>query len=147
MGKRDARIDAYIENAREFAQPILREIRERVHGVCPEVEETLKWNVFRANLQKAMALNEQGITVSRGARPRKPVLAVPDHLAAALDENTRARAAFDAFSPSHRREYIEWITEAKTEATRTKRIAQAIQLMADGKSRHWKYAGPRPAKG
>ncbi|HLT24351.1 MAG TPA: YdeI/OmpD-associated family protein, partial [Ignavibacteria bacterium] len=46
---------------------------------------------------------------------------------------------FAAFSPSHKREYIEWVTEAKTEATREKRLATAIEWMSEGKSRHWKY--------
>jgi bacteriocin resistance YdeI/OmpD-like protein len=45
----------------------------------------------------------------------------------------------DKFSPSHRREYIEWLTEAKTEATRAKRLATALEWMAEGKPRNWKY--------
>ena len=51
----------------------------------------------------------------------------------------RRLAAFDAFAPSHKREYIEWITEAKREETRAKRLAQAVEWMAEGKRRHWKY--------
>ena len=54
-------------------------------------------------------------------------------------EETAARKAFDAFSPSHRREYVEWITEAKTDATRQKRMATAVEWLAEGKSRNWKY--------
>jgi uncharacterized protein YdeI (YjbR/CyaY-like superfamily) len=50
-----------------------------------------------------------------------------------------AKAAFDAFSPSHRREYVEWITDAKQEATRQRRLATAIEWIAEGKGRNWKY--------
>jgi uncharacterized protein YdeI (YjbR/CyaY-like superfamily) len=57
----------------------------------------------------------------------------------ALIKNKKAKSAFDAFSPSHRREYVEWITEAKTDATRDRRLEQALEWMAEGKSRNWKY--------
>jgi uncharacterized protein YdeI (YjbR/CyaY-like superfamily) len=58
---------------------------------------------------------------------------------AALKANPKARATFEAFSPSHKREYAEWIAEAKTEETRQRRLETAIEWMAEGKSRHWKY--------
>ena len=64
---------------------------------------------------------------------------VPADLAAALKKSKKAQAGFDALSPSHKREYIEWITEAKTAETRARRLAQAIEWMAEGKSRNWKY--------
>jgi uncharacterized protein YdeI (YjbR/CyaY-like superfamily) len=86
-----------------------------------------------------MALNEAGITVERPAKAKKAEAVVPDDLAAALRRNKKARAAFDAFSPSHRREYIEWIAEAKTDATRTKRTQRALEWLAEGKPRNWKY--------
>ncbi|MFZ5663436.1 MAG: YdeI/OmpD-associated family protein [Pseudomonadota bacterium] len=57
----------------------------------------------------------------------------------ARDANAGAKAAFEAFAPSHRREYLEWILEAKRAETRARRIAQAIGQLAEGKSRHWKY--------
>ena len=57
----------------------------------------------------------------------------------ALEQNDPARLTFESFSPSRRREYVEWITEAKTDATRQKRLTQAIEWMADGKHRNWKY--------
>ena len=96
-------------------------------------------SAFRAHVKKAMALNEAGITVERPARARKPELVVPADLAAAIKKNRKAQAAFDEFSPSHRREYVEWVTEAKTEATRTRRMQQAIAWLAEGKPRNWKY--------
>ncbi|WP_086608451.1 YdeI/OmpD-associated family protein [Erythrobacter donghaensis] len=72
-------------------------------------------------------------------RAPKPELPVPPALAAALDARPAARSAFDAFSPSHRREYVEWITQAKREETRDKRIAQAVEWLAEGRKRNWKY--------
>ena len=70
---------------------------------------------------------------------KRPEAAVPDDLAAALAQSAKARKTFEGFSPSNRREYVEWITEAKREATRTKRLEQAIEWMAEGKPRNWKY--------
>ena len=66
-------------------------------------------------------------------------LVVPDDLTSALAANKAARAAFDKFPPSHRREYVDWITEAKTEATRARRLETAVEWMAEGKPRNWKY--------
>jgi hypothetical protein len=92
-----------------------------------------------AYVKKAMALNDAGITVSRKPKgPAKPIKVPPD-LAAALKKNKKAQAAFDTFSPSHKRDYIEWITEAKSDETRTRRLAQAIEWIAEGKSRNWRY--------
>jgi uncharacterized protein YdeI (YjbR/CyaY-like superfamily) len=90
-------------------------------------------------LKKAVRLNEEGVKAPRSIRPPKPPVKVPADLEKALKKNARARAAFEAFSPSHRREYVEWIEEAKREETRTKRLAKAIEWMADGKPRNWKY--------
>ncbi|HMD34722.1 MAG TPA: YdeI/OmpD-associated family protein [Vicinamibacterales bacterium] len=91
-------------------------------------------------IRKAMTLNEDGITVPRPKkRARSKIVRVPPDLAAALRRNSKARAAFDAFSPSHKREYVEWITEAKAKETRVRRLQTAIEWMAQGKSRNWKY--------
>jgi uncharacterized protein YdeI (YjbR/CyaY-like superfamily) len=64
---------------------------------------------------------------------------MPAELAEALRKNPEARATFEAFSPSHRREYVDWIAEAKGEDTRQRRLANAIEWMAEGKARNWKY--------
>ena len=69
----------------------------------------------------------------------KPAAEAPDDFAAALSANRTAARTFEAFSPSHRREYIEWIAEAKRDDTRRKRIATALEWLAEGKPRHWKY--------
>ena len=62
----------------------------------------------------------------------------PD-FAAALDAHPTAKATLDGFAPSARRDYLEWIMDAKQDATRTKRIATAIEWLSEGKKRHWKY--------
>jgi uncharacterized protein YdeI (YjbR/CyaY-like superfamily) len=197
MGTRDARVDAYIKKAPEFARPILTHLREVVHSACPDVQETMKWSVpffdykgpfcnmasfkehcafgfwksalvlgktetettasagsfgritklsdlpSKAQLTKyvkiAMKLNDEGVKVTtRKAAPKK-ALAMPADLAAALKKNKKAQASFDEFSPSQQREYIEWITEAKSDETRHRRLATTIEQVEEGKSRHWKY--------
>lgn len=77
--------------------------------------------------------------MAASARKPKPEAQVPAELAAALKKNKRAAAAFAAFSPSCRREYAEWIVEAKREETRAKRVATAVSWIAEGKQRNWKY--------
>ena len=89
-------------------------------------------------IRKAMALTDAGVKPARAKHP-KPPIAVPDDLRAALDAESKASATFDAFPPGARRDYLEWITEAKQAATRDKRIAQAVEWMAEGKKRNWKY--------
>lgn len=196
MPTTDPRVDEYIANAAEFAQPILTHLREVIHAACPEVKETIKWSmpnfdyhgimcnmaafkqhcafgfwkaelllageddkgkeamgqfgritsvkdlpskkVLTAYVKKAMKLNEAGVKVARPkAAPRE--LVVPDYFIAALEANPAAYEVFNKFSTSAKREYCEWLTEAKTEATRDKRMAQAVEWIAEGKQRNWKY--------
>lgn len=98
--------------------------------------------VLTRYLKTAVQLNESG----EPARPRpaksaeKKELVVPPEFAAALKKNKAAAKAFEGFSYSHRKEYVEWIAEAKREETRQKRIATALAWLAEGKSRNWKYA-------
>jgi uncharacterized protein YdeI (YjbR/CyaY-like superfamily) len=96
-------------------------------------------SAFRAHVRKAMELNEAGITVERPVKELKSEIVVPADLAAAVKKNKKAKATFDKFSPSHRREYIEWVTEAKTDTTRAKRLQQTVEWLAEGKPRNWKY--------
>ncbi len=96
--------------------------------------------VMIAYIKESASLIEKG--VKKPAPPKKKAAAplpVPAELVAALKKNKKAQAAFDAFSPSHRKEYIEWIIDAKTEATREKRLATTIEWLTEGKSRMWKY--------
>jgi len=192
----DRRVDAYIEAAAPFAQPILVALRAQVHDALPEAEETIKWGfphftvggknicgmaAFKAHCaftihgdgrqgaKAGEALGQYGKIIDvadlpakadlvaklAAARDRiltqgtalgkptgrkpKPEIAMPDDFAAALGAVPAAKASLDGFAPSHRREYLEWITEAKTESTRSKRIAQAVAWLAEGKKRNWKY--------
>jgi uncharacterized protein YdeI (YjbR/CyaY-like superfamily) len=193
---RDPRVDDLIKKAPEFARPILKELRERVHEACPGVVETIKWRnasfeyrgllcgmaafkqhcafgfwkhdlvlgsnpkaeeamgsfgkltkladlppkaKFAALVKKAMTLNEEGVKTVRPKHARKPIPMHPD-LEVALAKSRKARGTFDAFSPSQQRDYLEWIAEAKQDATRARRVTQAVAWMAQGKPRHWKYA-------
>jgi uncharacterized protein YdeI (YjbR/CyaY-like superfamily) len=68
---------------------------------------------------------------------------VPAYFTASLKQQPKARAAFAAFPPSHKREYVEWIDSAKTDETRQRRIATALEWIAAGKSRNWKYERAR----
>lgn len=191
----DPRIDAYVEAASDFARPILEELRARMHAICPDVVETIKWRApsfehhgflggmaafkkycsfmfwqekelaaegpevqavieqcakmtspkdlpkkmaFRKVVKLAMARNEAGHkkSVPKNA-PKK--LTMPKEFAAALAKNRIAKKHFDGFAKSYQRDYIEWVGEAKREATRDKRITQAVEWLREGKHRNWKY--------
>ncbi|MEO6154118.1 MAG: YdeI/OmpD-associated family protein [Thermomonas sp.] len=94
-----------------------------------------------ADIRRAMKLNEDGVKAPAARKATaKSAVETPAELAAALRSNKAAKATFDAFPPSCKREYIQWITEAKREPTRAKRLAQTIEWLAEGKRRNWKYA-------
>ena len=95
--------------------------------------------VMIAYLKEAALLNKNNVKVQKPKAAPKKELTIPKALAAALKKNKKASAVFEAFSPSHRREYIEWISEAKTEETQNKRVATALEWLEEGKSRNWKY--------
>ena len=95
--------------------------------------------VMRRLVKQAMALNEQGVKVPRKAPPRDRKLPVPAYFMSAVRRNKKALETFQGLSYSHRKEYIEWVSEAKTDATRTRRLETAVAWMADGKGRNWKY--------
>ncbi len=99
-------------------------------------------DVLAGYVREAVRLNEEGVRSPARAKKEKPELAVPGDLAAALEGSAQARAAFERFSPSQRREYVEWITEARTEATRRRRLDTALEWIAEGKPRNWKYIKP-----
>lgn len=95
---------------------------------------------FRAQLLQARELADAPTPRPRAA-PRPAPVAPPDFLEA-LGGNARARATFEAFAPSHRREYVDWILEARRAQTRQRRIAQALEWLAEGKPRNWRYMKP-----
>ena len=89
-------------------------------------------------IRTAKKLHDSGAPTRAKPKP-KPALPVPADLAAALKRSKKAAAAWVGFSPSARREYIEWITEAKRDGTRATRLATTLQWVAAGKPRNWKY--------
>ena len=99
----------------------------------PSKRELVGW------VRKAMKLNADGVVPKRATRPRKPI-PMPAVLRAALAKSPKARSTFDGLPPSAQRDYLEWVTEAKTDATRDKRIATTIEWLSEGKRRNWKYA-------
>jgi len=98
---------------------------------------------LRALIAQAARESRESRTAARAEppapRPRRAPLAMPDDFAAALRAQPAAAAVFDGFAPGQQRDYIEWITEAKREETRASRLAQAVEWIAEGKTRHWKY--------
>jgi uncharacterized protein YdeI (YjbR/CyaY-like superfamily) len=199
----DPRVDAYIEKAAAFAQPVLMHLRDLVHQACPRVTESVKWGMpfflqqgivlchmaafkqhcafgfWGPEMKKVLA--KDGLVTSRamgslgritgmkdlpadrlllgylgqaaefvesGQRTKsidrkpksaKPNVRIPLELSAALKKNKLAAKAFAGFSPSCRREYAEWIADAKRPETKAKRLRQAVAWIAEGKSRNWKY--------
>jgi uncharacterized protein YdeI (YjbR/CyaY-like superfamily) len=96
--------------------------------------------ILTGYIRKAVELNETGVKNPAYAKPKaKKKITVPDYFLVALRKNKRALRTFENFSPSHKREYVEWITGAAREETRAKRIQTAIKQLAAGKSLYWKY--------
>jgi uncharacterized protein YdeI (YjbR/CyaY-like superfamily) len=91
-----------------------------------------------AMVKTAVALNHAGVKPNRVKSPKAP-LDTPDYMMAALRKNKKAMATFEGLPPSHRREYVEWVVEAKADDTRERRLKTAIEWMAEGKIRNWKY--------
>ena len=108
-------------------------------GCLRSVKDLPRRKQLASLIKAAMRLNDEGIVVPRPKRAPKPEATVPAELAAALKKDRKAAVQFEAFSPSHRREYVEWIDEAKREETKAKRVAQAVEWIAEGKGRNWKY--------
>jgi hypothetical protein len=198
MGKFNPAVDRYIIEAQPFARPVLEHLRALVHEACPEVEESIKWNMpcfdyhgilcsmaaFKKHasfgfwkgkllkdpkgllekshetgmgnlgkigtiedlpsdkillgfLLQAKKLNEEGLSVPK-EKKSKADLPIPDEFSVLLKEQG-IEQQFMSMSPSHRREYLEWFAEAKTLPTRERRMLQALDMIAEKKSRNWKY--------
>ena len=202
---RNPKVDAYQENAAEFAQPIMAHLRKLLHKACPGVIEEIKWGIphfdykgemvcmfaayskhcsfsfwkeelmsdqrFKDNpgkkapkrflgklvslsdlppdseliafIKEAMRLNEQGIKLSPKPSERPKEVALPGFFAEALAGHPAAKAVFESKSDSFRKEYIVWLSDAKTEATRQKRIEESLVWISEGKGRFWKYQKSR----
>lgn len=99
--------------------------------------------IFAAYIKQAAKLNEDGVALpsrARSAVPSKPI-EVPDDVQKTLKKDKKANEVFNAFPPSHKKEYLQWITEAKTAPTRNKRIETMLEWLKEGKGRNWKYEG------
>lgn len=108
-------------------------------GRLTSVKDLPSKKVLAGYIKKAVQLNDDGVKVARPKTKPKPAPKTPPDLQAALKKNKNAAAHFGAFSPSKQRDYVEWLDEAKTEATRTRRLETAVGWIAEGKSRNWKY--------
>ena len=102
--------------------------------------------ILTGYVKKAMRLNEEGVTKGKPSKATaqsrtkaKQKVTIPNDLQSALRRNSAARTSFASFSPSQQREYIEWLTEAKREETRKRRLETAIEWISEGKTRNWKY--------
>jgi len=103
------------------------------------IDELPSDKTMLAYIRAAVALNEDGVKLPAPKRNAKKEVVIPEYFLAALKKNKKAQATFDAFSYSHKKDYVEWITEAKQEATRARRLATALEWLAEGKPRNWKY--------
>ncbi len=110
-------------------------------GRITRVSDLPSDKVLKEYIKEAMVLLDQGVKLSRPKSDptNAPSTEIPSYLAAALKKNKAALEHFRLFSPSAKKEYVEWLTEAKTEPTRLKRLDTAIEWIAEGKTRHWKY--------
>lgn len=90
-------------------------------------------------IKDAMRLNDEGVKVEKKKPVTQKELEIPGYFTKAVQKNKKAWKVFEAFSPSNKKEYVLWVDEAKTEDTRNKRLEQAIEWMAEGKPRNWKY--------
>ena len=90
-------------------------------------------------LKEAAALNRQGVKLPPRSKKEKKALVIPDYFMKALQKSRKALATFESFNYSNKKEYLEWVTEAKTEETRDARLAKAVEWMSEGKPRNWKY--------
>lgn len=98
-------------------------------------------DIIIAYVRQAIKLNDEGIKkVQKPKSTEKKELVIPEDLSKAFQEHQKALATFTNFSYTNKKEYLEWLTEAKTAETREKRLQTAIEQMIEGKSRNWKYA-------
>lgn len=133
---------ALLEN-RPSALAVVGDTAMGQFGRLTRLEDLPDERTLAKYVRDAARLNDDGIkppAPTKSGRPKAPLRA-PVDLAAALARNKKAAATFEAFSPTSKREYIEWIVDAKTEATRKRRLDNAVEWMAQGKVRNWKYTG------
>jgi uncharacterized protein YdeI (YjbR/CyaY-like superfamily) len=107
-------------------------------GKITKLEDLPSKPQLKKIILEAMELTDMGVKLKKAA-PSKVEIEVPDYFQNALNQNKKAAEVFQKASPSFRKEYINWINDAKTEATRNKRIEQGLEWISEGKGRNWKY--------
>ncbi len=130
---------AALMNAPELMENAASETAMGHLGKLTSVKDLPAEKKLVSYIKQAMKLNDDGIKLPAKPIKDKKEIEVPDYFIKALNKNKEAKKVFENFAYSHKKEYVEWITEAKREETRNNRIAQAIEMIAEGKSRHWKY--------
>jgi uncharacterized protein YdeI (YjbR/CyaY-like superfamily) len=116
-------------------------------GQLKSVSDLPEEKVLTNYIHQAMELIDNGVKLSKKIPANTDkALDIPVYFLEALQTNMKALAQFETFPYSHKKEYLGWITEAKTEATRQKRISTAIEWIAEGKGRNWKYETVKPKK-
>lgn len=130
-----------MEDKHGYLQPIANQGGEAMgnFGRITSLKDLPPDKVVIDYIKQAKRLNDEGIKNPVRKSARRQQLEAPDYMLTAIQKNKRALKTFEDFGPSNQRDYVEWITEAKTEATRLKRLTQAIEWMAEGKPRNWKY--------
>lgn len=128
-----------MKNAPELAANAKTEVSMGHLGRITTLKDLPKDKVIVAYIKEAMRLNEAGIKIEKPKPEAKKEIEVPDYFRKALSKNKKAEKTFNEFAPSHRKEYITWITEAKTEETRNKRLATTLEWLSEGKNRSWNY--------
>ncbi|HST30300.1 MAG TPA: YdeI/OmpD-associated family protein, partial [Chthoniobacterales bacterium] len=108
-------------------------------GRLASIKDLPNEGVLIGYVRKATALNERGVKARRPKLEAKRKLVVPSDLKSALAKNVKARKTFEGFSYSHKKEYAEWITGAKRDETRKKRLKTTIQWLSQGKPQNWRY--------
>lgn len=110
-----------------------------------KLKDVPKVSLIAEYVEQAVELNVKAKAkgASKKRAPKKPAPKIPPDLKTALSKSKKAKTVFDTFAPSHKRDYIEWITEAKREETRDRRVAQTIEWLKEGKTRNWKYETKR----
>lgn len=110
-------------------------------GKIESIEDLPKDAVLVKWIKEAKKLNDEGVKIDKKEKPKhkRKEYTMPDYFQKVLNRNKKAKSTFDNFAPSHKREYLEWICEAKAEETRNKRMETAIEWLTEGKSRNWKY--------
>jgi len=109
-------------------------------GQIKSLDDLPSDKILIAYIKEAARLNKEGIKLpSKTKSTEKKELEVPDYFIKSLNKNKTAKKVFDGFSYSHKKEYVEWITDAKSEETRQSRMDTALEGIGEGKSRHWKY--------